>query len=577
MSSAPTFGGYRAPARPVWLARHLSAVGVLGAAVLALLLVFSVFPLLLIVQRTLLVQGVISLDNFATALGRPANLTALVNTLLVSTLTTAFAVAVGTVLAWLLTRTDLPWRGGFRGLLLVPYLIPPYIGAIAWTQLLNARVGYLNLPLMALFGLERGPFDVHSWPGLIWVMGLYDYPLVLVTVSAALAKMDPSLEEAARDAGAGIWRTLRSVTLPLVLPSIAAGGLLVFTAAAANFGVPAIVGNPARIFVVPTRIVASLSTGTVSGSGLREATVLATLLMLLALAALALGARVTRAGRFTTITGKSTQPTLVSLGRARWPVAAVLALFTLLSVVFPLAAVAATSLLHGWGQAFTPENLTLDNYRYILTEHHMTGPGLRNSLWLAAVSATIAVAVGAVIAYLKVKLRHRVGAVMDIVATLPYATPGTVLALALIIAWSGAYGLNLYNTFGILLVAYVVKDLAFGMRTAGGALEQVHDSLEEAARASGATWLRTFRQIVLPLIRPALIGGWFLVFIPAFRELTMSILLYGSSTPTAGVALYELQSGGYYQSAAALSVVVLAIVLAGNWLAKRLTRGAFGI
>jgi iron(III) transport system permease protein len=147
----------------------------------------------------------------------------------------------------------------------------------------------------------------------------------------------------------------------------------------------------------------------------------------------------------------------------------------------------------------------------------------------------------------------------------------------MIIAWSGYYGVNLYNTFWILLIAYVVKELAFGIRMASGSLEQLHDSLEEAARSSGATWTQTFRDVVLPLIRPALLGGAFLVFILAFRDLTMSILLYGSETPTAGVALYELQSGGYYQSAAALAVLVLGVVLLGNWAVKRLTKGAFGI
>ncbi len=564
-------------AAPAFGRGRLNGLTVLGGLALVLLIVFSVFPLLTLVQRSFLVQNELSLGNYVTALGRPANLTALWNTFLVSLLTTAFSVLLGAPLAWVLARTDVPWRNGFRGVLLMPYIIPPFIGAIAWMQLLNARVGYLNWPFMALLGLERGLFDIHSWAGLIWVMGLYFYPFVLISTSAALAKMDPSLEEAARNARAGTLRVMRTITLPLVLPSIAAGGLLVFVAAAAQFGVPALVGGPARIFVLPTRIVASLSTGTVGGAGLREATVLSMLLMLMALLGLVASAWVTRLGRYTTVTGKSAQQTLVPLGRWRWWVFAALVLFAVITVALPFAAIITTSFLRGWGQAPTPENLTLANYTYILFEHHLTGPGLRNSLLLAAGSATIAVAVGAVVAYMKVKVRNRLSEVMDLVATLPYATPGTVLALAMIVAWSGFYGLNLYNTFWILLLAYVVKDLAFGIRMAAGSLEQLHGSLEEAARSAGATWGRTFRDVVLPLIQPALIGGWFLVFIPAFRELTMSILLYGSDTPTAGVALFELQSGGYYQSAAALAVVVLGVVLAGNWLVKRLTKGAFGI
>ena len=563
--------------QPVRVGRGLNGLAVVGNIALLLLIVFSVFPLLTLLQRSFLVQNAWSLANYETALSRPANLTALWNSVLLSCLTTVFSVALGAPLAWLLARTDIPWRTGFRTLLLMPYLIPPFIGAIAWMQLLNARVGYLNWPFVQLLGLERGPFDVHTWPGLVWIMGLYFYPFVLISAGAALARMDPSLEDAARNAGAGTWRVMWTVTLPLVLPSIAAGGLLVFVAAAAQFGVPALVGGPARIFVLPTRIVSALSTGTVGGAGLREATVLSMLLMLMAVLGLVLSAWVTRLGRYTTLTGKSAQQTVIPLGRWRRWLFALLVLYCLLTVGLPFAAIVTTSFLRGWGQAPTLNNLTLENYRYVLFEHHLTGLGLRNSLLLGIGAATGAVAVGAIVAYLKVKVRNRLGQVMDLVATLPYATPGTVLALAMIIAWSGYYGVNLYNTFWILLIAYVVKELAFGIRMASGSLEQLHDSLEEAARSSGATWTQTFRDVVLPLIRPALLGGAFLVFILAFRDLTMSILLYGSETPTAGVALYELQSGGYYQSAAALAVLVLAVVLLGNWAVKRLTKGAFGI
>jgi iron(III) transport system permease protein len=368
---------------------------------------------------------------------------------------------------------------------------------------------------------------------------------------------------------------MRDVTLPLVTPSILAGALLVFVGVAASFSVAALIGIPARVFLLSTRVVSTLHLG--GANAMSEATAMSGVLMALGLGGLVFTNRLTRRGRYTTLTGKSTQPEIVRLGTWRLPILALLAVLLLVIVVLPLGAVVLTSFFRTWGLDLRPENLTLANYRYVLFRHHLTVPGLRNSLLLAAGSATIAVGVGAVLAYLKLRGGRRLGEPIDVLATLPYAIPGTVVALGLILAFSGRHGLNLYNTFGILLVAYVVKDLALGLRSTSGTLQQVHASLEEAARVSGATWWRTFRDIVLPLVRPGLVAGWFAVFIPAFRELNMTVLLYGPRTPTAGVALYELQNGGYFQSAAALAVVILVVTFGGMAAIRRITRGAAGV
>jgi iron(III) transport system permease protein len=174
-------------------------------------------------------------------------------------------------------------------------------------------------------------------------------------------------------------------------------------------------------------------------------------------------------------------------------------------------------------------------------------------------------------------MRNRLGQASDLVATVPYATPGTVIALALIIAFSGKFGLNLYNTFAILIIAYLVKYLAFAVRTISGSLEQVDLSLEEAAQISGAGWIRSFRDIVLPLVRPGLIAAWFLVFMASFHELTMSLLLYGPKTVNLGVILFELQTYSNQQAAAVLSVLILLIVLGCNFIVNRITKGKVGI
>jgi iron(III) transport system permease protein len=184
---------------------------------------------------------------------------------------------------------------------------------------------------------------------------------------------------------------------------------------------------------------------------------------------------------------------------------------------------------------------------------------------------------GSLIAYISVKTKIRGRKALETIAQIPYTIPGTVVAIAMILAWSGNYGVNLYNTFWILLFAYVAHYVAFAVRTTSASLEQIHTSLEEAARISGGSWFTSLKDIVVPLIRPGLVAGWFLIFMPTLRELTMSILLWGPRTVTIGVAVFEMQEAGYVQISAAFATLLLLIVIAGNLLVKWLTRGKVGI
>ncbi|MCP5046745.1 MAG: iron ABC transporter permease, partial [bacterium] len=169
-------------------------------------------------------------------------------------MTVLFTIIIGCPLAWAVTRTDMPFKGLFRTLFLVPYMIPPFIGAIAWGFLLSPRTGFYNKWLMALFNVDTPFFNIYSYWGVVFVMSLYFYPYVFLTMVGALERMDPTLEEAARISGSGMFRVAKDVTLPLVAPSISAGGLLVFIAAASNFGIPALIGAEGKVYVLTTRI-----------------------------------------------------------------------------------------------------------------------------------------------------------------------------------------------------------------------------------------------------------------------------------------------------------------------------------
>ena len=543
--------------------------------ILGLLLAFGVFPLFLVLFRSFLVESSLSLGNYLRVFGRPANWRALVTTLQMAGLTTLFSLLLAFPLAWLVSRTDIPGRHTLRVLFTVPYMIPPYLGAIAWSQLLNPDVGYINRGLKGLLGLAESPFDIYTFAGLTWVMVLFEMPLALLILASGLEKMDPALEESARMAGAGRFRVLTRITLPLLTPNLISAGSLVFAAAIAAFGVPALIGSPGRIHVLTTRITSHLYQGGIGG--LREATALSSVLMIISLVVFLLATWLVGRRRFTVVSGKSLRPPIVPLGRLRGPVLVLAVSFVVLTVAVPLGSILLTSLLRSRGAVIRWSSLTLEKYQYVLTSYPDGWLALKNSLLLGVATATVGVLIGFFIAYLRVRIHSRPGRWADLFTTVAYATPGSVIAVGLILAFSGAYVVTLYGSMAILVIAYATKHLAFGVRTAAASLEQVDHVLEEAARTSGAGWLQTLRHILLPLIRPGVIAGWLLIFMPAFYELTMSILLYSSGTMTVGVALYQLESYSDPQAASVLAVLVLVIVLVGNVLLRRVTGGQVGL
>ena len=548
---------------------------VIGTALL-FLVAFVLFPLALLVLRSFLGgNGEISLENYIAVYSMERNWDAVVMTLWVCGLTMFFSMIFATALAWLVVRSNLPYRRLFRSLFFIPYVIPPYVGAIAWILLLTPGVGYINKMIIELFGTEMpGPFDIYTVPGLVWVMTLFYYPLAFLNVASALEQMDNTLEEAARISGASPLRVFWDITLPLVSPSFFAGGLLVFAASASAFGVPAMIGMPSRIYVLSTQVIQYVYMGTTSG--MREATALSVVLMVIAVLTMALGNRLLSRKRYTLVGGKSSRVLPVSLGRFRIPALLFSGLLGFLLVILPIGAIVVTSFVRIFGEPMSLENLSTEHYEYILT-FKTALEAFWNSFFMGVVAATLALLVASLIAYYRVKAKSNLARAADLIATVPYATPGTVIALALIITFSGKYGLNLYNTFSILIVAYMVKYLAFSVRTVCASLEQIDLSLEEAAQISGASWLQSFRDIILPLVRPGLIAAWFLVFMTTFYELTMSILLYGPNTHNLGVILYEMQTYSNQQAASVLAVLILVVVLVGNVLVSRITKGKITI
>lgn len=539
-----------------------------------ILLYFIVLPLAVLIIDSIVVDGHLDVSSYLSVYGQAVNMKALTNTAKISILVMILSVLITFPLAWLIGRTDLPGRKKFRTILVASYMIPPYVGAIAWTQLLNPDVGYLNDLFKTIFSLSEAPFNIYTEGGLIWVLTLFYSPFAFITISRAMEKMNPTLEEASRVSGASPLRVLWDVTLPLMAPSILAGGLLVFIGAGSAFGIPAIVGMPGNIEVLTTRIVSFVYMG--NDSGIRNATTLAVSLMILANGLLFFMTWFMGRKDYTTIGGKSTRPALVELGRWKGLATILVAVYAFIAVILPLGSIVITSFMVSMSKGLSFDNFGFDAWMPVL-ENSQYLDCIWRSLGYAFIAATIGTILSLFVAYLSVKTKVKGRSLPDLLVMVGGSTPSVVIALALIITFSGNYGLNLYSTMWILIVSYLVKYMTMSVRTIAASLSQVSSSLEEAGLNSGAGWLRICKDIIMPLIAPSIVAGWFLIFMPSFYELTMSNLLYGSDTQTIGVLLYELQTYADTQNASVMSVIILLIVMVGNLILNKVSKGHIAI
>ncbi len=527
-----------------------------------LLFVFTSLPIAWVIARSVWTPEGFTFRFYREAWTEAANYRALVNTLLISSATVLFSIALAIPSAWLVARTDLPAARFFRFMLLLPYVVPPYLNAVAWINLANPTVGWIN----RLLG--EAVVNIYSRWGIVWVESLYAYSIVYLAVLTALEKSDPSLEEAARMSGAKPLRVLVDVTLPLLRPALLGSAFLVFSATAASFGVPYLIGKPERVTVLTTRIYEEIKGGSVDG--IYAASAMGSALLALALIASFVADRLSHGRRIVTVTGKSARPSLTRLGVWRWPAATGVSLLLFLSCFLPLAALAATSFMNVSGN-FAPSNFTIEKYRYVLFERPETARGFINSLILSSGAAMLAVIAGTALAYFRAHPKIKSGSAWGAVIALPYATPGTILALGMTLCWSRI--LPLTDTLWILLLAYFAKNFSFAVSTLSSSVKQIDVTLEEAARISGAGFVKAFTTIWLPLLRPSILAGWFLVFMPAFGELTMSVLLVGPKTETVGTVLFNLQEYADPPSASVVAMMIFMLILVtygmAGWFSSR--------
>lgn len=496
-------------------------------------------------------EGSFTLANYALLLS-PRYLTALANTLIVSVCSTVLCVLFGAVLAFLVARTDMPARSLMTVLLTSSFYFPSFISAQAWVLLLAPRSGVLNNLIQDVApGMPVIP--IYSLGGIIWVVTLAYIPYVFLYLLAPFRSIDPSLEEASLTTGASMVRTIWRVTLPLVSYALVAGGLITFIQITGLFGAPAILGTPTRIFTLPTQIFSLLS---FYPANYPAAAALGGVLLLVTVVGVLLQQAVLRR-QYTSITGKAYRPRPICLGKLRWLALGVCLLYFVLAVALPLAALLYSSLTPFYTGRLRFDTFSLANYQQVLFGLPATGRAFVNSLILSAGGASLAMVLAGLTSYLVIKGRLPGRRLLDVLAMMPVAFPGIVIAIGLIWIYIGT---PIYGTVLILIVSYVTHYLPHGIRTVSANLIQLDDSLEESARVSGASWLRALRTVVLPLVRGAFVSGWLLLFVAFFREISSAVLLYTPGNEVVSVLIWDLYQNGNFGLMAALAMITLVLI-----------------
>lgn len=540
----------------------------IGSAILCLILfAVCVYPFLFLGESFSFENGQFDWAIYKRAFTSPMTIRSFGNTLLVCGMTVLLSTFLSLPLAWLFTRTDLPWKGFWRTTFCLPYAIPPFLGAIAWIYLANPSNGLL---------LDIFPgLNVYMMSGLIFVMTAFFYTYILINLLTAMEKIDPSLEEAARISGAGALQIFYRITLPLVTPSLISGMLLAFLSAIASFGIAALIGNPAGITVMTTQIV--LFQKMASYTGLKLAGILSLSLLFLALLIFILDHLISRRLRFSLVTGKVARPSLIELGRnKKWTIFFLLLLATVLFVL-PVGAILVAALSKIQGER-SLSNFGFQNFETIFLKTDETWRAVKNSFLLALGAGGVCTFLGYFLSQIGKILPRPVNQLKNVFIAIPYAVPGTVLSLAFILT-TLSLEIPLYNTLWIILLAYFAKFLNFSYRIVNDGVSQVDKTLIDAAAVAGASSFEIFRRIWIPILRPFLMASFFLVFMPAFSELTMTVLLTGPGNETIGTLIFQMQeygdaSGG---GAAVLTFFALLVIIAMNTILKLSTKGKYGL
>ena len=495
-------------------------------------------------------------DKYIKAYTDPALLDVMVNTVIFVLGSSVLATVLALFLAYLNTRTDIPFKFLFKVLSIIPMMIPHLLFSVSWALLLNPSNGMMNIVLKNAFSLESAPFNIYSLHGMILVEALLDLPIAYLIIAPAMASFDVALEESSRVFGAGTWRTLLRVTLPVLRPAILAAFILGVVRSLASFAVPSVLGMPGRVNVLATHLYEMIALGFATDYGKAAAvgmSVLATSVTLIYV----YRALTAESEKYVTIAGRGYRPTMIELGKARIPLFTIVAVLSLFMIVLPVAVLLYTSFVPYTmvpsARAFSL--MSLKHWSDVLRDP-LSLLALKNSLFLALAGATLGVALSIFVGYAIVKVKTRASGILESLSFLSFSFPGIVIGVGFM--WFFVQT-PLYATIWALLIGYVATYLPYGVRPMASAFVQVHAHLEESSLVCGASYLTTMRRIIVPLLIPGIVSAWILMATMFVRELTLSVVLSRPGTEVLAVQILRFADDGLWGKLSALGIIMILI------------------
>jgi len=502
-------------------------------------------------------SGALTLANYLSAFGRWRYIEALVNSLVVGLAVGVLCVLFGVPMAWAVSRTDMPGKGLVWAAILGTFIVPNYLGAVAWILLAGPNAGWLNRVWMAATGAAAGPFNIYSMAGLVLVIATYSYPYVFVFTRGALDLISSEMDDAATTLGAGVVRRTLRITLPLTLPAVMAAFIVAFLEAIALFGVPALIALPGRFQVMTTMLWQFFE----FPPKVEVAAAYAMPLLAITVALFWLQRRIIARRGYVALTGKGGERRLIRLGRWRWPLLAWCLFVTSLSFFLPMMVVLQAAFAKAWGRGFSLDNLTLRNVSFVLFDQRATQTAAWHTFVYGGAAAIIALAVALAIAYVAHRRLVPFSSALTYVAMAPFVIPGIVLAIGFYAAYT-RQPLVLYGTAWILILAFATRFLPIAYANSDAAIRSINPELEDAVRILGGSRALALRRVVMPLLQRGLAGAFILVFIPATRELSSAIFLYTTGTQVLSVLLFDKSDEGNFELLSSIGLVLVVVTVA---------------
>jgi iron(III) transport system permease protein len=503
--------------------------------------------------------GHFTLDGYRTAFSQPGLWRAMWNTYWLAITTKVIAISFAIFFAWVIARTDTPGKIWLEVGFWLYFFMPFMPMTMAWVLLLAPNFGLINQALEKTVLAGRSPLNIHSYWGIIWVSTLTTTSFMVLLITPAFRRMEASLEDAARMSGASIMTSLRQVVIPLLAPTILGILFLSFIRGIEAFETPLVLGYQAGIHVYATKIFELLHQ---EPPAFPQAMALTHGFLLTLFLLILIQNRLLKGKTFTTIGGRGFSVRPISLGRWRYVTFAICLVWILVGTVLPVATLIVGSFMRIFGVFLEGTSFTTKHWEYLIRDSSFWF-SLKNTLVMGAVAATAGMLLHSLISYVIVKTNFKARKSLELITWFPWAVPGIIWGLGMFWAYVGGIRLpfTLYGTLWIMIMAMVIKEMPIGIRAMNGGLLQLGSELEESARVHGASFFRTFRSIVAPLLAPTFIATWIIIFLTSVRDLSTVILLYSAKSKVLSVLNYELWASGRMESAMAVGLVTTLIVV----------------